>query len=302
MRSVLGGDYIDWLNKTFKVGVKDYCVYWFRRAHDQLSEGGRAGLVGTNSVAEGGNRAAGLDYIVKNGGTITTAISSQEWSGEAAVHVSLVNWIKRPEQEQRRFVLDGVEVKGIATSLRPMDSDFRSVALSENEGLQFFGVVQSGDGFILSPEEAAELLSRPEADYRAVVKPFLVGDDIASDPAQEPTRWIIDFAELPLERAEEWPAALAIVRARVKPKRDRHRKRREREEWWKFSRTVRDLFRSIGPLRRFAACPATAKRFFMVWCAPHWVPSNATSVFAFEDDFAMGVLSLDPPFRVGEGR
>ena len=89
----------------------------------------------------------------------------------------------------------------------------------------------------------------------------------------------------------KWPAALAIVRARVKPARDEHSKRREREEWWKFSRSVPALFAAVEPFERFVACPATAKRFHMIWCAKDWVPSNAVTVFAVEDDFAFGVLS-----------
>jgi type II restriction/modification system DNA methylase subunit YeeA len=75
-------------------GRADYCVYWFRRAHDELAPGGRAGLVGTNTIRQNYSREGGLDYIVGNGGTITEAVSTQVWSGEAAVHVSIVNWIK----------------------------------------------------------------------------------------------------------------------------------------------------------------------------------------------------------------
>src|SRR5207302_298247 len=43
-------------------------------------------------------------------------------------------------------------------------------------------------------------------------------------------------------------------------------------------------------LDRYIACPAQAKRFYMVWCDRTWCPSNLTSVFAFEDDYSMGVL------------
>ena len=75
-------------------GYADYCVYWFRRAQDALHEGGRAGLVGTNTIRENLSRESGLDYIVHNGGTIIEAVGTMPWSGEAAVHVSLVNWIK----------------------------------------------------------------------------------------------------------------------------------------------------------------------------------------------------------------
>ena len=74
--------------------MADYCVYWFRRAHDELPPGGRAGLVATNTIRQNETREASLDYVLANGGTITEAVSTQVWSGEAAVHVSIVNWMK----------------------------------------------------------------------------------------------------------------------------------------------------------------------------------------------------------------
>jgi len=228
---------------------------------------------------------------VENDGHITDAVSSQEWPGEANVHVSIVDWVKEPATLPTQFRLDGSDVPGITTSLRPGQGDDRGETLVGNEHRQFFGVVQSGDGFILNDAEAAALLADAGADYSVVVKPLLVGNDITKSPALAPRRWIINFGEMPLEEAMLWPAALAIVRERVKPSRDHHTKAREREQWWKFSRTVRDLFETVAPLRRFIACPATGKRFPMVWCEPNWTPSNAVSVFAFEDDYAMGVLS-----------
>jgi hypothetical protein len=257
LRSILGDEYVDWLRERFGVGVKDYCVYWFRLAHDNLEDGRRAGLVGTNSITEGKNREASLDYVTSRDGTITHAVASQDWPGEAAVHVSIVNWIKHPKRRPSRFLLDGAEVDAITTSLRAMPEDERGTYLAGNVGIQFFGVVQSGDGFILDTEEASALLRREEARYSEVVKPFLVGDDITSSITQSPSRWIIDFGEMPLESAMLWPAALAIVRERVKPVRDGHPKRRERLEWWKFSRSVRELFEAIAPLSRFVACPAS---------------------------------------------
>lgn len=290
LRSELGDDYVEWLRGEFKVGVKDYAVYWFRKAHDHLQPQKRAGLVATNSIAEGRNRQAALDYIAGHGGVITSAVSSQDWPGEANVHVSIVNWIRgTPEQPLR--TLDGLPVAGITTTLRAgVESDVGS-PLRANEGRQFYGVVPTGNGFILAPQEAESLIERSDADYREVVRPYLSGDDITSNPEIKPRRWIIDFGERSLEEAMKWPAALAIVRERVKPGRDVHKKRRERMEWWKFSRSVRELFDAVVPLPRFIACPAQAKSFFMVWCETNWCPSNTTSAFAFDDDFSIGVLS-----------
>jgi very-short-patch-repair endonuclease len=98
MRINLSDEYIDRVFARFP-DVKDsvdFCAYWFRLAHDQIGEEGRAGLVGTNSISQGKSRIAALDYVVQNGGVIYDAVSTQVWSGEANVHVSIVNWVKVP--------------------------------------------------------------------------------------------------------------------------------------------------------------------------------------------------------------
>ena len=67
----------------------DFCAYWFRIAHNNLDINGRAGLVATNSISQNKSRVAALDYISQNGGYIYAAVSTQPWSGEAKVHVSI---------------------------------------------------------------------------------------------------------------------------------------------------------------------------------------------------------------------
>jgi hypothetical protein len=83
-------------------GRADYCVYWLRRAHDHLRAGQRAGFVGTNTIRQNYSRADGLDYIAGDGGTITEAASLIKWSGDAAVDVSVVNWIKGLQNGKKR--------------------------------------------------------------------------------------------------------------------------------------------------------------------------------------------------------
>jgi hypothetical protein len=81
VRGAYGAEYVEWLKSAFGVGVKDYCVYWFRKAHASLDAGQRAGLVGTNSISQNRARSASLDFILANGGVITDAVSSQKWPG-----------------------------------------------------------------------------------------------------------------------------------------------------------------------------------------------------------------------------
>ena len=78
LRPSLGDDYVDWLVRQFGVGVKDLCVYWFRRAHEHLQPEQRAGLVGTNSISQTTGRLASLAYIASTGGVITDGQGRQD--------------------------------------------------------------------------------------------------------------------------------------------------------------------------------------------------------------------------------
>ncbi|HEY0950583.1 type IIL restriction-modification enzyme MmeI [Nocardioides sp.] len=162
--------------------------------------------------------------------------------------------------------------------------------LSVNKGFCFQGPIPVGAGFLLSAEEAATLLADSSADYRQVVRPYLVGEDIANQPDQSPSRWTIDFAHRTLEEAGRFPAALAIVRDRVRPERDRNRDRRFREEWWRFGRPRHEMRTALNGRMRYLAGTATGKRLLLGWQEAWTCPSNLTNVFAFEDDYSASIL------------
>lgn len=99
-----GPDYVNAIRKAYPdvPGMADFCVYWFRKAHDQLEPcsaddplRGRAGLVGTQNIRNNKSREGGLDHIAASG-TVIEAVDNQPWSGEANVHVSIANWVKHP--------------------------------------------------------------------------------------------------------------------------------------------------------------------------------------------------------------
>ncbi len=248
LRKVLGDERVKWLAEQFGV-VQDLVVYWFRRAADQMQDGAHAGFVATNSVSQGRARASSLNYVVEKGGIITDAVSRQKWPGEAVVNVSIVNWVQRPAQRPERFLLDGREVVGISTRLQESLLTIEEYqVLDANLGRSFQGPIPAGS-FYLTVEEATALRAFEDADYTDVVRPYLVGDDITEEPVQAPRRFVIDFGFRPLEEAERWPAAMALVRERVKPERDSNRDRGFREQWWRFGRPRGEMRRALAPLR-----------------------------------------------------
>ena len=302
LRGLLGADYVEWLRETFNCGVKDHCVYWFRKAQDHLEEGQRAGMVGTNSISQNRARGASLNYIVESGGTILDAVSTQDWPGAANVDVSIVNWIDGPAPPGVPRILDGAEVDGIDTALRPSTIAIADVpSLAANSGIAFQGFLP-GAKFDIDKEAARALLARDDAAYSDVVLPYLDGRDITRTVDQTPTRYTIDFAQMPLEEAMEFPAALDVLRVQAKEARESSTSYHRNPRWWQFLWPRPDFRRKAATLDRFLAGTATAKRIFFVWCEPSWRPSNSTNLFALDTDFAFGLLSSSIHTEWARGR
>ena len=74
---------------------------------------------------------------------------------------------------------------------------------------------------MISRADAIDLLKRTDADYKRVVKPYLIGKDITTEPSAQPSRWVIDFGSMRLEDAERYGRAVDIVRVRVSHARSR---------------------------------------------------------------------------------
>jgi hypothetical protein len=290
LRAVVGDDYINWLKEEFNVGVKDHCVYFFIKTHRELKDGCRAGLVATNSISQTKNRDASLVWISENSGVITDAISSKDWSGEAAVDVSIVCWQKKPT-DSTQYHLDGIEVEGITPSLKSGKSHRVARKLKANGGIAFVGFFPNGMGFVLDDDERNSLIARTDADYEGVVFRFINGDDMVTTVGQEPTRWIIDFGTRTLEEASKYPAALQIVRERVKPVRDKVNRKAHRERWWQFAETRPGIMKALPHLSRVALVGLTAKRLMLTWGETSWRPSHACGVFTFDDDYHFGICS-----------
>uniref|UniRef100_UPI00286C2659 type IIL restriction-modification enzyme MmeI n=1 Tax=Salinibacterium sp. TaxID=1915057 RepID=UPI00286C2659 len=290
LRGVLGDDYVAWLQKAFNTGLRDLCTYWFRRTQDHLKVGQRAGLVGTNSIAQNMGREASLDYVVQHGGVITDAVASQVWPGDAKVHVSIVNWVKQPVEAPARFELDAMQVSHIGPDLRESsESAWNARVLAANGKRGFEGPSPKASGFIIEATDAGRLRELGP-QYERVVRRYLTGEDIANSRDQQASRWIIDFSTRSLEECLAFPAALRIVREHVKPFRDTVARKARRERWWMFGENALSMRAALLPLRRYIAVARHGKRVSLAWVDKATLASDATNVFAFDDDYSMGIL------------
>jgi len=118
-----------------------------------------------------------------------------------------------------------------------------------------------------------------------------MGDDVANDVRQAPTRWIIDFGMLPLEVAERWPRAMDVVRARVKPLRDVNRDRGFREKWWQFGRPRPEMRAALRSFEEVIVANRVGKRLFFIRATTTWCFGDKIVAFGLAEDANWGVLS-----------
>ena len=251
-----GPDYVDAVRHAYPEvpGMADYCVYWFRKAHDHLQPctaddpvAGRAGLVGTQNIRNNQSRVGGLDQIVKTG-TIIEAVDNQPWSGEANVHVSIVNWVKT--QDPRLLPLSRIlwckapsvtkapanavnlggltgpknnlvfiKCSSISPSLSNLEDTSKSRVLRCNATPKkvFQGVTPGHDAFILPYAEYRKLIHTDPASG-VVTHPYLIGREILTGDGK-PERYVIDFEQRDLLEAKSFRYAFSRIQDQVLPDR-----------------------------------------------------------------------------------
>jgi hypothetical protein len=304
-------------------GRADYCVYWFRRAHDHLKPGQRAGLVGTNTIRQNYSREASLDYVLGNGGTVTEAVSSMAWSGEANVHVSIANWVKGQSPGAKRLFIQ----EGNDPSLGWRHEDFDRIGpslsfaldvtkagrieVNAKEGKCFQGQTHGRMGFLMTPKEALDVLSRIPA-YADVLMPFLIFEDLIGEKDAKPTRYVIDFHTKNVMEAQGYPELFERVKTQVLPLREKAAKLEEKrnqaalksnpeaktnkhhanflKRWWILSYPREDMIASISPLSRYIVCGQVTKRPIFEFVSTKIRPNAQCMVFAHPDDYTFGIL------------
>ena len=296
----LGSNFLRFVCTAFAPagGNADLCAYFFRRGFDILRKGGLLGMVATNTIGQGATRRSGLGQIVLGGGTIVYADRHISWPGDATVEVNLVGILRpRPGRESSLespvVLLDGMSVSSISPWLDDLPN-VTSRQLRQNDNLAFRGPSTRGRGFIISPEEAADLL-RLDSANRACLSLYLTGQDINGTPDQSPSRWAIDFGDRSYEEACLCPALLEIVEERVKPDRLRLRGdvaayQRMKDFWWQHQESAITLRDAIRSLDRVIARSRVSELHMLAFCSTDWFFGDATVVFAFDDHYHFAVL------------
>ena len=319
-----GSEYVNKIRKAYPQisGMADFCVYWFRKAHDSLPQctkenplTGRAGLVGTQNIRNNNSRIGGLDYVASSG-TIIEAVDNQPWSGEANVHVSIVNWVKtqdssllpktkrlwskvNPADTSKQYELIYKEYNSINSSLSTGAdiSQKRPLECNKKPKRCFQGKIPGYDGFLIDGTVTKIL----KEDSAKVIKPYLTGRELLDEFKIE--RWAIDFDNLNMIEASAFKSAFSHCQKYVLPAvRETYEKIREDESdmksarkdhlnrWWQFWNRRDELTEVLQKCDRYIGCSRVTRRPIMVFLSSKICPSDLVQVFAFNDDYSFGIL------------
>lgn len=287
LRQELGDNYTEKVYQQFPEvkGQTDFCVFWFRKAHNNLDAQGRAGLVGTNSISQNVSRNASLDYIVSQNGFIYEAVSTQVWSGEANVHVSIVNWSK---ENPAQYFLDNIQVSRISTSLTNQVSIENTKRLNVNKNYSFESCGLRGKGFIVSQEEANKWIMEDPVNQQ-VLTPMIDGRGLIYP--WEKLNWVIDFANMTIEEASIYEKPFERVKNTVKPEREKQKRASRQKYWWRFGEYAPKMRNAIKNLSGYFAIPKIAKYILFQPVDISILPCEANMVIASQDFYILGILT-----------
>jgi type II restriction/modification system DNA methylase subunit YeeA len=325
MQQELGRAYVNAVRDKFPDvdGRADYCVYWFRKAHDCLHDGERAGLVGTNTIRQNYSRTGGLDYIASNGGTITEAVSTMKWSGEAAVDVSIVNWVRGEVTGKKRLYAQSGNHPAQGWSYRELDligpslsfatdvTQARVIQANAARGGCYQGQTHGHEGFLLTPAEAEAAIAQ-DARNEDVLFPYLIGEDLVGSKDSRPRRYVIDFQPRALLEANAYSSLFKRLQTTVLPTREQAAQEEEArnaeaiaanpaakinrhhatflDRWWLLSYARSDLVKAISQLDRYIACARVTLRPVFEFVSTTIRPSDVVMVFPYDDDYSFGIL------------
>ena len=291
IRGTFGGAYLTFLTSNFgdeASGNADLCAFFFLQAHRLLNERGATGFLATNTIAEGDTRRTGLEYITKSGGEIFFAIDDFLWPGTASVTIAIVIFMKIKSAIICR-IGDAV-VNVITASLKTEEIAEKAHPLNSNTDYCFQGSVLAAKGFILSPEEADAVL-KDNANNREVVFAYFTGDEIFNSAQLKPERFVINFFDWPMRKAEGYALPFRTVKERVEPVRAKVNRKAHRDYWWHYGDKRPKLYEKLSHLQRCIVQTRHTK-----YLCPQMIPtgpifSESTVVFPTDDFFIYGLLN-----------
>ena len=217
-------------------------------------------------------------------------------------------------------LLDGAPVERITAFLFHRGGHGDPARLAANEGKSFQGSIVLGMGFtfddtdtkgVASPlAEMCRLIDENPRNMEAIF-PYVGGEEVNTDPTHAHHRYVINFRDWPLRRADggeswadadadrrrelrrqavapfdypdpvaaDWPELLAIVEERVKPQRLQDKRATRRRHWWQFGDRQPALYAATAGLERVLAISYVCQHAAFTFLPKQMIYAQMTIIF-----------------------
>jgi hypothetical protein len=259
-----GVSFIEYLKVYHNVdGNSDLVVYFMKRAFNILSDNSAYAFIASQSIKERTSRIDGLLWILRNKGIINFAATDKDWPGKANTKVNLVAIGK--EIKGLKKILNNKNVFNINSYLTDDAEDLSPLKLNSKFNQGFVGCFILGDGFILSKEEADDLIFKDNSSINVIGK-YLIGDDFNDSPMQLSSRYAINFDNMSEIEASKYEACFEKILKKVKPEREKNTySPRAKKYWWLYERNRPDLYHAIKDSQKYLITGKTSKHLSFVF-------------------------------------
>lgn len=295
LTGTMGKNVREWYISTLADGNRgsaDLCAYFYLRSYSLMRKGATLGLLATNTIAQGTTREVGLDEMTENGFTIFRSVQSKPWPVSSAnLEYAAVWGVRGPVPDAVAKDCDGMKVARITTLLEPQGRvDGQPIALKENKNIAFQGCIVLGKGFVISKEQAAEWIEA-DSKNKEVLFPYLNGEDLNSHPDCSASRWIIDFAALPISDAEQYELPFNHVKKTVKFERANNKRKARKEYWWQYAEKAMGMRKAIASLQKVIVIAQVSKTLMPQFVDSKQVLDAKLIVFASDAAADLAILS-----------
>ncbi len=315
MRDALGDGYTEALRKAWKGIVPesaDFVMFWWAKAAEETAQKRcqRFGFITTNSIHQTFNRRVIEAYVgeasrLPSSLHLAYAIPDHPWidsADGAAVRIAMTvaapgegEGLLEKVTDERPMEHGECEVSIIqsrvliAANLQ-CGADLTSVAqLESNRDISSRGHELGNSGFIITPDEAANLQSMSISTVTEIIRPYLNGRDLTERPRGV---MLIDAHGLDENQLRELhPGIYQHLLNRVKPERATNKDQRLRTFWWLHRRSREDWRDMLKGLNRYIATVETSKHRFFTFLDHSILPDNRLVCFALSDAYQLAVLS-----------
>lgn len=336
VREKLGGGYFDALFRTTDVPESaDFVMHWWDKAALAVRKRGtrRFGFVTTNSITQLFSRRVIATHLdAKDSVSLCFAIPNHPWVDEkdgAAVRIAMTVVAKGKRDGTLLTVIDEREAPDrieLSERIGRIGSDLRAgadltgtIPLKATARIASRGVQLMGDGFIVTPNQAATLDPVSEAIARGrtpdqkphvrtgtgiepqIIFDYRNGRDLASRSRGAMAIDVFGLSETDLR--SRYPAVYQHLVATVKPHRETNNRSSYRDNWWIYGEARSDLRKALANVDRYIVTIETAKHRVFQFLPISTLPDNKLIAIALADAYDLGILSsrFHGPWALGSG-